>query len=493
MDYLMYINGEFVESKTKRTITSINPATSEKLAVFPRAGKDDVEYAVESGHLAFKRGKWADMSAQERGGYLLKIAQGIGEEAKELAELETKDNGKPLKETIFIDVNSAISCFEFYANNAQRLLEDGCINPADNVQTHLTREPVGVVAHIIPWNYPLLMASWKLAPSLVTGNSIILKPSCETSLTALELAKIIDKAGLPKGVVSIITGTGEEVGMELIRHTKVDMISFTGSTSVGKLIMKEASVNLKKLVLELGGKSANIIFGDADVDVALGGAMTSIFMNQGQMCTAGSRLLVQEDIYDRFVERLVEKTQKIRLGNGLDPDTDMGPLISSEQRQKVLSYIQIGKKEGACLLTGGKVPADEKLENGFFLEPTIFETKDAMSTIAQEEIFGPVLTIMKFKTEGEAIDIANNTRYGLASMIWTKDLNKAHKVSRQLKAGSVWINTYGAFYNEVPFGGVKESGLGRELGREGLLEYANLKSTTADTSGRPLVSMWFSR
>jgi betaine-aldehyde dehydrogenase len=337
------------------------------------------------------------------------------------------------------------------------------------------------------------MAAWKLAPALMTGNAVVLKPSALTSLTALELAKLMDETDLPPGVVNVITGRGSEIGRALTSNPQVDKIALTGSTETGREIMGHASSQIKKITLELGGKSPTIVLKDADLEAALNGTLAAIFLNQGQMCVAGSRLLVAQEIHDEFIEGLITKTGKIKLGNGLDPETTMGPLISREQREQVLHYISSGIKEGAHLVTGGKIPEGEAFEKGFFLEPTIFDKVDNGMEIAQEEIFGPVLSVLTFSTIEEAITLANATRYGLAGSVWTKDLNQAQHIAQQVRAGTIWINTYASFFNEVPFGGYKESGLGRELGKAGLLEYTELKSVTMDLSPdqKSLITKWY--
>ena len=354
-------------------------------------------------------------------------------------------------------------------------------------------EPIGVVAQIIPWNYPLLMAAWKLAPALITGNTVVLKPATLTSLTALELAQLMDETDLPQGVVNVVTGPGSEIGTALTASQQVDKIALTGSTETGRKIMGLAASNMKKVTLELGGKSPTIVLKDADLGAALNGALATIFLNQGQMCVAGSRLLVHEDIHQEFIQRLVAKTEKIKLGNGLDPETTMGPLISKGHREKVLHFISSGIEEGAQLVTGGKIPEGEAFEKGFFLEPTIFDKVDNSMEIAQEEIFGPVLSVLTFSTLDEAVSLANATRYGLAGSVWTKDLYQANYIAERVRAGTIWINTYGSFFNEVPFGGYKESGLGRELGKAGLKEYTELKSITTDMSPgqRSLITKWY--
>jgi betaine-aldehyde dehydrogenase len=492
-EYKMWLNGEWRAAESGEVLQSINPATSEVLATFPKGGVADTQKAVRSAREAFDNGEWSKLTHKERGEILRRIAQLIREKASELAMLETMDNGKPIKETTFIDVPMTADTFEYFAGLSGEIRGETIPIPA-SAFSYTVREPVGVVAEIIPFNYPLLIAAWKLAPALAVGNTVILKPSELTSLTALELGKLMEKSGLPKGVVNIITGLGSEVGAELASNPHVDMLSFTGGTETGKQIMRMASNNVKKTLMELGGKGANIVFNDADLEVAVDGTLATIFMNQGQMCTAGSRLLLQEDIHDKFVEMLVSKTNKLKVGNGLDPDTHIGPLISAEHRGRVLQYIELGIAEGAKLVSGGKMPQGGGLENGFFIQPTIFDGVTTDMKIAQDEIFGPFLSILTFSTQKEASRLANATRYGLAASIWSKDIQKATVTAQQIKAGTVWINTYGGFYNEAPFGGYKESGIGRELGKEGLLEYTQLKCITVDLSpgGKSLSASWYS-
>ncbi len=486
--YSMYINGAF--QKTKKTLTSINPCTEEVIADFPLATDADVGSAVAAARTAFDKGEWPHLRLEERAAYLTKVAALIREEAFGLAQTETKDTGKTTKQTTLIDIPVAADVYDYFASAAKEIKGETLSIPAAAF-SYTVKEPIGVIGAIIPWNYPFLMAAWKIAPSIILGNTVVFKPSQHASLSCLELAKIFDKAGLPKGVVNIITGTGREVGMGITQSPDVDMVSFTGSTESGREIMKAAAVNIKKLSLELGGKSANIVFSDCDMDAAIGGTLSAIFMNQGQMCVAGSRLLLHDSIYEKFIALLVNKTTKLKIGDSQAPDTDIGALISKQQQKSVLDYITIGKKE-ATLLCGGKIP--DGCAKGFYVEPTIFgDVKNSMR-IAQEEIFGPVLSVIKFSTIEEAVAIANDTPYGLAAMVWTKDLAKAHNVSKRLRCGTVWVNTYGGFYNEAPFGGYKQSGIGRELGKEGLCAHTETKHINIDLSpgGKSLVTNWFS-
>lgn len=491
-DYKMWIDGEWCESVSRESLDSINPATSEVIGTIPRGTEADAHKAVKAARAAFDQGEWPRMSYQDRGDILRQIAQLVREKASDLARLETLDNGKPIKESTLIDIPTAADTFESFASMAGEL--KGETIPVTPPAVSYTRyEPIGVVAQIIPWNYPLLMAAWKLAPALLAGNTVVLKPSTLTSLTALELAQLMEETDIPPGVVNVVTGPGSEIGRALATSPQVDKIALTGSTNTGREVMGLAASNMKKITLELGGKSPTIVLKDADLEAALNGTLATIFLNQGQMCVAGSRLLVHQDIHEEFIQRLVAKAEKIKLGNGLDPETTMGPLISKEHREKVLGYISSGVKQGAKLASGGKVPEGDIFEKGFFLEPTIFDKVDNGMEIAQEEIFGPVLSVLTFSTLEEAVSLANATRYGLAGSVWTRDLHQANYIAEGVRAGTIWINTYGSFFNEVPFGGYKESGLGRELGKAGLKEYTELKSITMDLSPgqRSLITKWY--
>ncbi len=488
----LLIDGQIRPASKNEYFESINPSTGEVFARLACSTKQDMAAAIASGRKAFDSGVWTQLNLHERGQYLNRIAQLIRENAKELALLECLDTGKTIKQATFIDVPTAADSFEYFGHVSSQL--NGEVVPIpDPVRCTIEHEPRGVVGGIIPWNYPLILAAWKIAPALMAGNCVILKPSPLASVSLMRLAQIIEKAGLPKGVLNIVSGKSNEVASELVKSLDVDMISFTGSNAVGQEVMRLASATTKKVVLELGGKSASIVFADCDLEAAVGGVMSSIFMNQGQMCTACSRLILEDKIYDQFLNRLVEKTKNLKIGQAQDYQTDFGPLISKEHREKILLAIEAGKKEGAKLVCGGKVPQGKGLENGFYLEPTIFADVKSSMTVAQEENFGPVLSVMKFSDSRGAAEIANSTKYGLAASVWTKDLEKAQAVSKKLQCGTVWINTYGGFYDEVPFGGYKQSGFGRELGIEGLLEYTQTKSICVDQTpgGKSLVSSWF--
>lgn len=481
-----------IQQTEKKYFESINPSTGEAFGRVPDAGKEEMARAILSARKAFDTGTWPGLSIWERRQYLNRIAQLIREHAKELAELECQDTGKTIKQTTFIDVPTMADTFEYFGGASDKLKGD--VNPVPAPVKSITeREPIGVIGSIIPWNYPLIMVGWKAAPALLAGNTVILKPSSKASISVMKFAQIIRQAGLPDGVLNIISSRSHEVSAELIKNADVDMASFTGGTKTGREVMRMAAGSLKKLCMELGGKSPNIVFADCNLDAAVGGTLSSIFMNQGQMCTAGSRLLLEDKIYDKFMNLLVEKTKKLKIGNAMDYATDFGPLVSMEHREHVLKFIELGIKEGATLVCGGKIPEGDTLQKGFYLEPTIFTNVNNSMTIAQEEIFGPVLSVIKFSELEEAIKLANDTKYGLAACVWTKDLDRANIVSKKLQCGTVWVNTYGGFYNEAPFGGYKQSGFGRELGTDGLLEYTQTKHICIDMTpgGWPLVSNWF--
>ncbi len=470
----------------------INPSTGEVITELELAGKKEVESAISSARVAFDKGTWPAISLEERKNFLLKISQGILDKAGDLAKLESLNTGKPIKESTFMDIPSSAKTFEFFANNLEKYLGPDTLKLQD-AHCQLLREPQGVVVLIVPWNYPLLIASWKLAAALACGNTVVLKPSSLTPLTVLELAKIIHEAGLPKGVVNIINGSGAGLGEALCSDKRVDMISFTGSNATGKQIIEYASKNVKKLIMELGGKSASLIFKDADLESAVNGSLCSIFLNQGQMCTAMSRIFIEDDIYDKFIGDFVDKAKRIKLGDSLGYETQMGPLISDEQRKRVCGFVEKAKHQGAKLLCGGKISDDPRLKNGFFFEPTVFSEVSPEMGIFQEEIFGPVVCINRFPNQDEAVRLANMSDFGLASSIWSRNESLAQDLARKINAGVIWVNTYGMFYNEVPYGGFKQSGFGKELGREGFLEYSRLKNIIIDKTkdSKPLVNYWY--
>ncbi|HUD72269.1 MAG TPA: aldehyde dehydrogenase family protein, partial [Dongiaceae bacterium] len=417
------------------------------------------------------------MSASDRGRILWKIGDLIDANLPEMARLETIDQGKTIGDSSRVDVPMAAECFRYFAGWASKI--EGEVVPVRAASLNYTlREPIGVVGAITPWNFPILMAAWKAAPALAAGNTVVLKPARETPLTALRLAELAAEAGLPPGVLNVVPGRGTVAGAALVDHPRVGKISFTGSTEVGRDIMRRGSVTLKRLTLELGGKSPNIVFPDADLDLAVRGASNGIFFNKGEVCTAGSRLFLHEALHDAFVDRLQAQVGKLTQGDPLDPKTRLGPQVSEAQMKQVLGYVEKGRAEGARLVCGGERPAGK----GYFVRPTIFTDVQSNMTIAREEIFGPVLSVIRFKDVDEVVRAANDSPYGLAAAVWTKDIKLAHKTARLLQAGTVWINTYGLYDNAMPFGGVKESGYGRELGRQGLLEYTRTKSVWVDLS-----------
>ncbi|MCM3540569.1 aldehyde dehydrogenase family protein [Priestia endophytica] len=467
----LYINGSFIESANGKTFETVNPATGEMLARVAEAEEEDINRAVEAARDAFDNGPWSRMGTAERSRLIYKLADLIEENKQELAELESLDNGKPMRELIAADLPLTIEHFRYYAGWSTKIMGQ-TIPSQGNFFTYTKHEPLGVVGQIIPWNFPLLMAAWKLGAALATGCTVVLKPAEQTPLSALYLAELIEEAGFPKGVVNIVPGYGETAGAPLVNHKKIDKIAFTGSTSVGKAIMRQASETLKKVTLELGGKSPNIILPDADLTKALPGALNGIMFNQGQVCSAGSRLYIQKKQYDNVVADLASTAKNIKVGIGLDQETEMGPLVSSEQHNTVKRYIESGKSQGAELVAGGKVP----FEKGYFMEPTIFANVDDSMTIAKEEIFGPVVAAMPYDTLDDLIDKANDTEYGLAAGVWTQDLKSAHYIANRLKAGTVWVNCYNAFDAAVPFGGYKQSGIGREMGSYALENYTEVKA-----------------
>lgn len=470
----LLINGKWAEG-SGTAFDSINPATGEVLTQVAAASPADVDHAVAAARQAFDdvAGPWRKMSASERGRLLWKLADLIERNIDEIAELETLDNGKPIFESRYVDLPMVVDVFRYYAGWATKIHGD-TVNTFDHAFTFTVREPVGVVAAIVAWNFPLLLTSWKLGPALAAGCTVVLKPAEQTPLTALRLGQLAIEAGFPPGVLNIVTG-GPETGKALVQNAGVDKVAFTGSTVVGKEIMRSSADTLKRVTLELGGKSPNIVFADADVDTAVKGAINGIFYGKGEVCCAGSRLFVEQKVHDEFVEKLVARAKKLQPGDPLDPKTRLGAIVSEQQMKTVLGYIEAGKAEGASLLTGGN-RARVGEGNGFFIEPTIFGGVKNDMKIAQEEIFGPVLATLTFDDLEQVAAIANQNPYGLAAAIWTKDVKKAHTLSKRLRAGTVWINTYGLMDAALPFGGYKQSGFGRELGAQAMDHYTETKS-----------------
>jgi len=474
----LFIGGEYVPSVAGGSYETLNPATGEVLVHVVEADAADVDQAVAVARSALADERWSGLDAADRGVLLWRLADSIAARAEELARLETMDNGKPIREAR-IDVRLTVDVFRYYAGWTTKL-EGETIPVRGNVLNYTLREPVGVVGAIIPWNFPLLMAAYKLGPALACGNTVVLKPAEQTPLTALELGALSAEAGLPPGVLNVVPGFGETAGAALVAHPDVNKIAFTGSTEVGRQIMRGAAGTLKKVSLELGGKSPNIVLADADLESAARGAFAGIFYNMGQCCTAGSRLLVAASVKEALLERILARARKLQPGDPLDPRTRMGPLISAAQLERVLGYVRRGLSQGAELLTGGARAEYGGGDDGFWLQPTVFDGVRPEHEIAQEEVFGPVLAALTFEDEEEAIALANSTIYGLAAGVWTRDVKRAHRMARQLQAGTVWINTYHPLDAASPFGGYKQSGFGRELGAQALELYTQVKSVWVD-------------
>ena len=474
----LIINGEAVDAASGKTFTTINPATEEPICAVAEAGVEDVDRAVAAARAAFDSGPWPGMKPSERQRLLWKLAELVEKNADEIARLETLHNGKPIFESRQIEVPAAAECFQYYAGWADKIHGE-TVPVKGNYLTYTLREPVGVVAAIVPWNFPLLLTSWKVAPARACGNTVIIKPASQTPLTALALAEIAAEVGLPPGVLNVVTGPGSRVGQMLVEHPGIDKIAFTGDTSTGRQIMSGSSGTLKKITLELGGKSPNIVFPDADLDAAIRGATTGIFYGKGEVCAAGSRLLVDKSIKSEFIDKVAARAKKMAPGDPLDPKTRLGAVASKKQLETDLRYIEVATREGAELVAGGR-RADIGTGKGYFLQPTVFDKVTPEMTIAREEIFGPVLATIEFADVDEAIARANDSSYGLAAAVWTKDIKKAHYVARKLQAGTVWINTYNIYDTAAPFGGYKQSGFGREMSVHALEHYTQLKSVWVD-------------
>jgi len=470
----MFIDGKWVEAASGKTFPSYNPATGEVMAKIAEGDREDINRAVKAARKAFDSGPWPEMTASQRGRLIWKLGDLLESRLEEFAQIESLDNGKPLAIARVADVPLAVDLFRYMAGWATKI-EGNTIPFSPKFFAYTRREPVGVVGQIIPWNFPLLMAAWKLGPALATGCTIVLKPAEQTPLSALLLAELIAEAGFPDGVVNVVTGYGETAGAALAAHPDVDKIAFTGSTEVGKLIVQASAGNLKKVSLELGGKSPNIVFADADMSSSIAGASSAIFFNHGQCCCAGSRLYIEQSMFDKVVSGVADEAKKIKIGAGFDPETDMGPLVSEEQLNRVCSYLESGLSEGAEAVVGGK----KHPGSGYFVEPTVMVKTNPNMKVVREEIFGPVVCAMPFKDVDKLIAEANQSEYGLAAAVWTRDISKAHRIAEKLRAGTVWINCYNVFDASLPFGGYKQSGWGREMGHEVLEMYTEVKAVCA--------------
>jgi aldehyde dehydrogenase (NAD+) len=467
-----FIGGKWIPSASGKTFETVNPATEEVIAEVAEGDAEDVELAVDAAREAFDRGPWPRLDARERGMRMHRLADLIEEESEDLARLETLDNGKPIKDARG-DIGMVVDCLRYYAGWADKI-HGKTIPVRGNYFTYTRREPVGVVGQIIPWNFPALMVAWKWGPALAAGCTIVMKPAEQTPLSCLRMARLAQKAGIPDGVINVVPGFGPTAGAAIVKHPGVDKVAFTGEYITAQTIMKDAAATLKRLTFELGGKSPNVVFADADLDAAVEGSHFALYFNQGQCCCAGSRLFVEEKVYDDFVDRLAEKNKSRRIGDPFDEETDQGPQVDRAQFDKIMKYIDIGRREGAECVTGGERAGDR----GFFVEPTLFAGVTDQMQIARDEIFGPVLSVLKFKDTDDIIERANNTFYGLAAAVWTRDVAKAHRYAKNVRAGTIWVNCYDVFDAAAPFGGFKMSGLGRELGEAGLDAYTETKTVT---------------
>ncbi|MBS1868424.1 MAG: aldehyde dehydrogenase [Actinobacteria bacterium] len=478
--YGLYIDGQHVQARTGETMTSVNPATGRPWYTLANAGAEDVDAAVRSARAALSAREWRDMKPLDRARLLRRVADGVARRADQLAVLETTDNGKLIRE-MRAQMRALPSLWEYYAGWADKV--HGSVVPTDPATlTYLRREPVGVVAVVVPWNSPLAIASTKIAPALATGNTVVVKPSEHTTASMMEFVAILEEAGLPAGVVNVVTGAGSSAGHALVAHPDVDLITFTGGTETGRAIARIAADRPIRSVLELGGKSPNIVFADADLDRALPGLVAGIFAACGQTCVAGSRAFVQRPIYDEVLSRLEERTRRMRLGDPLSEDTDIGPVAFEGQMARVLEYIDVGRHDGGTVRVGGARAVDGDLADGYFVEPTIFEGVRNDSRLAREEVFGPVLAVMPFDDDDDVVAAANDSLFGLAAGVWTTSLSRAHRMAHRLDAGTVWVNTYRALSPTTPFGGFKASGYGKESGQESIAEYTRVKTVWLDLS-----------
>ena len=484
----LFIGGRFVDAESGETLATLNPHDTSVIADVAMAGKADIDKAVAAATKAFPA--WSRLAAADRGRILLKLADLIEANAEELARLESLDTGHPLKDSRALDVPRTAACFRYFGGMADKL--QGDVVPVEpGFLNYLLREPVGVVGQVVPWNFPLMFTSWKMGPALAAGNCIVLKPAEITPLSTLKIAELMSEAGMPDGVVNIVPGLGSVAGQAIAEHPQIAKIAFTGSTATGRRIVQASAGNLKKVQLELGGKGANIVFDDANLVAAVNGSAWAIFHNQGQACIAGSRLMLHERIADAFLEKFAALAKSIRLGNPLDATTEMGPLTSAQHRDRVLSYVGVAREQGGEVIVGGKVPAAADLAKGFYVEPTIVKAKSHLDRIAQEEVFGPFVTVLTFKDDDEALAIANSTDYGLGSGLWTSNLQRAHRMARELQAGMVWINSYKRVNPGSPFGGVGQSGYGREMGFDAMREYTQVKSVWVNVDAQ--IPPWYPR
>ena len=484
----LFIDGRFVDAESGETMATLNPHDNSVIAEVALAGRADIDKAVAAAKRAFPA--WSRLSGADRGRILLKLADLIEANTEELARLESLDTGHPLRDSRSLDVPRTAACFRYFGGMADKF--EGSVVPVEaGFLNYVLRDPLGVVGQVVPWNFPLMFTSWKMGPALAAGNCIVLKPAEITPLSSLKIAELMSEAGMPDGVVNIVPGLGSVAGQYLAEHRDVSKIAFTGSTATGRRIVQASSGNLKKVQLELGGKGANIVFDDADLTAAVNGSAWAMFHNQGQACIAGSRLILSERIADEFLERYVALAKSIRVGNPMDAATEMGPLTSAQHRDRVLSYVDVAKDQGGDILAGGKAPTDEALRDGCYVEPTIVKSRSYQDRVAQEEVFGPFVTVLTFKDDAEALQIANGTEYGLGSGLWTNNLQRAHKVARDLYAGMVWINSYKRVSPGSPFGGVGQSGYGREMGFDAMHEYTQARSVWVNVDAQ--IPPWYVR
>ncbi len=471
----LFINGDFVDARSGETFATSNPATEEKIADVASAGAEDVDLAARAARAQLEPGsEWQKMKPRDRAKVMWKLADMLSSRAAEIGRIETLDNGKPIFESQFVDTPAAAECLYYFAGWSGKVTGE-TIPIQEGAFTYTLREPVGVVGAITPWNFPLMLAVWKIAPALACGNTVVIKPASNTSLSLLKFAEYARECGLPAGVLNVIPGRGSVVGNAMVDHPGIDAIAFTGSTAVGRGLMERAAKTLKKVTLELGGKSPNVVFADADLEAAARGALNAIFYGKGEVCAAGSRLLVEDSVHDELMAKVIDRAGKMVAGDPLHPKTRLGAIVSREQMDNVMKYIEVGKAEGAKVVAGGE-RADIGTGKGYFVKPTIFDDVDTSMRIAREEIFGPVLATIRFKDADDAVAKANATVYGLAAAVWTRDISKAHRVVRAIKAGTVWVNSYNLYDPALPFGGFKESGFGRDQGRDALEKYTQTKS-----------------